>query len=158
MKILNIFKKITLLILLFLLFAPKICFADVYSTGIPSLNDLDILDKINLVLEASLVLIAVIAASKIVMANFMDMDDVSYKFIKETSGTILFYACLFYQSFFYITQGLAIGNIFSFFILFLPTIIATALRILEEEKKISFWIMIISTFYTVFVAFFIMGN
>lgn len=156
MKILNILKKITLLILLFLLFVPKICFADVYSTGIPSLNDLDILDKINLVLEASLVLIAVIAASKIVMANLMD--DVSYEFIKETSGTILFYSCLFYQSFFYITQGLAIGNIFSFFILFLPTIIATALRILEEEKKISFWIMIISTFYTVFVAFYIMGN
>lgn len=156
MKILNILKKITLLILLFLLFAPKICFADVYSTGIPSLNDLDILDKINLVLEASLVLIAVIVASKIVMANLME--DVSYEFIKETSGTILFYACLFYQSFFYITQGLAIGNIFSFFILFLPTIIATALRILEEEKKISFWIMIISTFYTVFVAFYIMGN
>ena len=156
MKILNIFKKITLLILLFLLFAPKICFADVYSTEMPSLNDLDILDKINLVLEASIVLIAVIVASKMVMANLMD--DVSYEFIKETSGTILFYSCLFYQSFFYITQGLAIGNIFSFFILFLPTIIATALRILEEEKKISFWIMIISTFYTVFVAFYIMGN
>ena len=145
--------KILILSFFVLLFTSKLCFADVYMPRtVTSIEDLNIIELISWILVALILIITFIAAIKIVMANLTD--DISYEYLKEKYASIIFYACLFFQSYFYIIKQLTLGSILFFFV---PAIIATALRILAKEKKVSMVIMILSTIFTVLFLFLSMG-